>query len=159
MKLFSLAILLIFVSCKSGSDHELMTGNKNVISAVYKIFETGDASKLEEYVHEELLEHTPDPMIVSTGIEGLKEFIRINHIAFPDLKVKVYNMTAEGDLVYVHFNFSGTNTGPIRNAKPTMRTIDIDGVDIVRIVDGKIAEHWSYWDTLKLTNQLGAAAE
>jgi predicted ester cyclase len=159
MKLFSLALVFIFISCDRRPDQEIKTANKNAVSSIYKMFESGDLSNLDEYVHKEMLEHTPDPMIIQTGIEGLKELIRINHIAFPDLKIKVYNMTAEGDLVYTHFNFSGTNTGPIHHAEPTFRSIDIDGVDIVKIVDGKIAEHWSYWDTVKFINQLGNSGE
>ncbi len=123
------------------------------------MFETGDLTDIENYVHNSMVENTPDPNILPTGIEGVKELIRTNYIAFPDMKVRVYNMSAEGDRMYVHFNFSGTNTGPIRNNGPTMKSINIDGVDIFRFKNGKIVEHWGYWDTLKFINQLGQDEE
>lgn len=119
------------------------------------MFESGDVSQLDKFVVKDMNEHTPDPLIIPTGIEGLKELIRVNHIAFPDLKIKVYNITGEGDLIYTHFNWSGTNTGPIRDAEPTMKSINIDGVDIIKIYNGKIIEHWGYWDAIKFLNQLG----
>ncbi len=129
------------------------------MGTIYRMFETGDITGIENYVSINMVEHTPDPLILQEGIEGLKEMIRLNHIAFPDLKMKVFNISAEGDLVYSHFNFSGANSGPIRESTPTMKFIDINGVDIIRVKDGKIVEHWGYWDTLKFINQFGEEAK
>ncbi len=159
LKNISLLLIIFLSSCSSESERKLsdesLEENKRVIGNIYKMFETGDVSQIDKYVERDMNEHTPDPLIIPTGIEGLKELIRVNHIAFPDLKIKVYNITAEGDLVYAHFNWAATNTGPIREIEPTLRSIDIDGVDIIRIKDGKISEHWGYWDAIKFLNQLG----
>lgn len=156
-----LAILLH--SCSVGQDEKqkkrILEDNRNIIGHIYSKFESGDVNALDNYVDENLIEHTPDPLILQKGIDGLKELIRINHNAFPDLKIKVYNISVEGDLAYSHFNWRGTNTGPIRTSAPTMKIIDIDGVDIIRIKDGKIIEHWGYWDTLKFLNQLGSESQ
>ncbi len=155
-----ISILCVFLfSCSSQNQEthkeETVKANKLLLGNIYKMFETGDVSQIEKYIHVNMIEHTPDPMIVQTGIEALKELIRVNHIAFPDLKIKVYNISGEGDLIYSHFNWAATNTGPIRSDEPTMRSINIDGVDIIKVKDGKITEHWGYWDALKFLNQLG----
>ena len=159
LRILAFSILILFSSCERKSfeqkSEERRQENKNIVGHIYKMFETGDLAGLENYVHQELIEHTPDPLIVPTGIEGVKELIQINRTAFPDLRMKVYNISAEGDMVYSHFNFKGTNTGMIRESHPTMKQIDIDGVDVMRIKDGKISEHWGYWDTMKFLNQLG----
>ena len=141
LKTATLFLLTIFISCNGNTEHErekkILAENKNMLSNIYKMFETGDVTGIEKYVHVSMKENTPDPNLLLTGIEGVKEVIRTNHTAFPDLKVRVYNMSGEGDLIYAHFNFSGTNSGPILNDAPTMKSINIDGVDIIRLKDGK----------------------
>lgn len=156
---FFILIIFLLSSCTQIRNNDkarsALQENKNLLLAIYKMFESGDVDGIEDYVHPDFVDQTQDPLIIQTGIDGLKELIRINTVAFPDLKIKVYNISAEGDLVYAHFNMSGKNSGPIRNASPTMQHIDINGVDIIRVKDGKIIEHWGYWDTLKFINQLG----
>ncbi|TAH40971.1 MAG: hypothetical protein EYC69_09665 [Bacteroidetes bacterium] len=159
-----ICILCFFLFACSSQEHEknrhdTVQANKLLLGYIYKMFETGDIDQIHKFVHVDMMEHTPDPLIVQTGIEGLKELIRVNHIAFPDLKIKVYNISGEGDFIYAHFNWAATNTGPIRSAEPTMRSVNIDGVDIIKVKDGKIVEHWGYWDALKFLNQMGQAPE
>ena len=154
--LFVLVFMLSCAQTKNKQNAEnVQQENKKLITHIYKMFETGDITMLEDIIHPDFIDHTQDQLIVQTGLEGLIELIRVNSTAFPELLVKVYNISAEGDMVYSHFNFSGKNTGMIHNSAPTQKFIDINGVDIIRVKDGKIIEHWGYWDTLKVLNQLG----
>ena len=50
--------------------------------------------------------------------------------------------------------FHGTHRGPMQGIPPTGRSIEILVIDIVRVADGKIAEHWNCVDHLGLLAQL-----
>ena len=74
--------------------------------------------------------------------------------AFPDLKMTVNNMVAEGDLVAVHWTFRGTHTHDGYAGLPATGTkVSMTGITIWRIVDGKITDEWSSF------NEMGAYAQ
>jgi predicted SnoaL-like aldol condensation-catalyzing enzyme len=125
---------------------------------VYTMFETGNSTGLEECVAETMVEHTPAPGVTTTGLQGLKDVIAMQHVAFPDMKMTVLSSAVVGDMGYVHFNQKGTNSGAMGpNMPATNKAIDINGVDIVRFENGKAVEHWGYWEDGKMMQQLGLA--
>jgi steroid delta-isomerase-like uncharacterized protein len=74
--------------------------------------------------------------------------------AFPDLKMTVNNMVAEGDFVAVHWTFRGTHTHDgYANLPATGTKVSMRGITIWRIVDGKITDEWSSF------NEMGAYAQ
>jgi steroid delta-isomerase-like uncharacterized protein len=77
------------------------------------------------------------------------------HQAFPDLKITIDKVIAEGDLVAVRFVAEGTNTGSGNGLTATGKRVRIAGMTILRIVDGKIAEEWASFDQLDFLRQLG----
>jgi len=161
-KLFSLAALIAafcFASCgqmnKTNDNTAVMEKNKATMKKVFEMFESGNPEGIENYVSENQVDHTPDPNIKSTGIQAMKDAIAMYHTAYPDMKMTVYSMVAEGDQVIAHFNLKGTNSGPIGNMPATNKMLIVDGVDIVRFADGKGVEHWGYWEEMKMMQQLG----
>jgi predicted ester cyclase len=75
--------------------------------------------------------------------------------AFPDLRLTIDKIVAEGDLVAVRFLAEGTNTGSGNGLQATGKPIRIAAMTILRIVDGKIVEEWPMFDQLDLLRQLG----
>src|SRR5262245_4552721 len=75
--------------------------------------------------------------------------------AFPDLKMTVAMVTAEGDLVTVVWRGEGTTTGSGDALPATGRKLSGRGITIGRIRDGKIREEWSEFDQLRIMTQLG----
>jgi hypothetical protein len=74
--------------------------------------------------------------------------------AFPDLTITVDQMVAEGDLVTVVWTFRGTNTAAGYGLPPTGARIELRGITVWRIVDGKIREEWTSFDELQAARQL-----
>ena len=75
--------------------------------------------------------------------------------AFPDLKMTVTLMVAEGDLVTAVWVFRGTHTGAgYYGLPPTGAKVELRGITVWRIVDGKIREEWTSFDQLRLARQL-----
>ena len=75
--------------------------------------------------------------------------------AFPDLRVTVEQVIAEGDLVAIHFVAEGANTGSANGMPATGKSVRIPAMTIFRIVDGKILEEWPMFNELDLLRQLG----
>jgi predicted ester cyclase len=57
------------------------------------------------------------------------------------------------------FTFRGTHTGEFMGIAPTGRSVTMTGIDVVRIVDGKIVEFWYAEQLHDLLRQLGALPE
>jgi steroid delta-isomerase-like uncharacterized protein len=75
--------------------------------------------------------------------------------AFPDSRVTIEDMIAEGDQVVTKKTFTGTHTGEFAGIPPTGKPVTLQFVDIMRVRDGKIVEHWNCIDQLSFMQQLG----
>ena len=76
--------------------------------------------------------------------------------AFPNLNMSVDMMVAERDLVTVVCTFRGTHTGPGYGIPPTGAKIELRGITVWRIVDGKIRDEWTAFNELQIVSQIVA---
>jgi steroid delta-isomerase-like uncharacterized protein len=74
--------------------------------------------------------------------------------ALPDLKMTVNLMVAEGDLVTVMWTLRGTNTAAVSPLPATGAKVEVRGITIWRIVDGRIREEWTSFDNLGILRQI-----
>ena len=107
----------------------------------------------DTYVHEDVIDH--HPVAESRGIDGTKRLFTMYHTAFPDMQFEAEDLVEEGDRVALRWRARGTNTGEFMGMPPTGRPVDVTGIDIYRIVDGKVKEHWPQLDMITLLRQLG----
>lgn len=117
-------------------------------------FGRGDTAVIDEVVSPRFVEHEAGPL-QEQGREGLKMLVAMMHEAFPDLRVTVEDLTADGDKVWARLRFQGTNTGPFMGQPPTGRSIDIGAHDLCRCEGGQLTEHWGVMDQLSMLQQLG----
>lgn len=78
--------------------------------------------------------------------------------AFPDLRVEVRELVADGELVAARWVATGTQQGPYQGQPPTGQTASWGGINVFRVSCGRIVEVWSEMDTLGLRSQLGLPA-
>jgi predicted ester cyclase len=79
--------------------------------------------------------------------------------SFPDMRMEIVQLVAEGDTVAGRFTCSATNTGEWRGHAATGRRFeDVDEVYFFTFEEGRIAEAWGLEDTLDRMRQLGIAA-
>ena len=76
--------------------------------------------------------------------------------AFPDLHGEIVEQMADGDGVATRKTFHGTHQGPLMGIPPTGKSVAISVIDLVRVRDGRIVEHWNVVDVPGLMAQLGA---
>lgn len=92
--------------------------------------------------------HSPD---AAGFAAGLGEMVA----AFPDLRVEVQRTVAECDMLTTHFTLSGSQLGAFMGAPASGKTFNVEAIDIVRMQDGRIAEHWGVIDAAAMAEQLG----
>ena len=113
---------------------------------------------IDEVYGPDLVWHEPDQDI--RGLEEARRFVSMYKTAFPDLGATVEDMVAEGDKVVSRVTIRGTHEGEIEEfGPPTGRKLELEGITIHRIEDGKIVEEWERYDTLSILRQLGLVPE
>jgi len=129
--------------------------NKAIIRSLYETFNKHDVDLLDDLI-------APDFVDLTMQLRGLDNFKKFetNFIkSFPDYSETVEDIIAEGDKVWVHFKVTGTHTGEWNffgiTFAPTGKKITYTGVNIWRIVDGKVVERKTVRDMLDFLRQLG----
>jgi predicted ester cyclase len=89
------------------------------------------------------------------GPAAFKPFWRAFRSAFPDIRVTVEELIAEGDLAVARCIVRGAHTGHGLGFAPTHCSVEFSGVTIIRVRDGKIVEGWNNFDFLALYQQIG----
>jgi predicted ester cyclase len=134
-------------------------GNKALMRRVYEEgFTQKNLDVLDELIALDFTDHNPNPG-QAPGLEGLKQFISSMHTTLPDLQVNVEDMVAEGDKVVARLRISGTHQGEFMGNAPTGNQVTFTGIDILRIAEGKVVEHWGNFDELGMLRQLGVIPE
>jgi steroid delta-isomerase-like uncharacterized protein len=113
---------------------------------------------IDELYTPDFVWHEPDQDI--QGTEQARRFLSTYLSAFPDMRVAVEDVIAEGEKVVTRWTIRGTHQGEIEEfGPPTGRQVEIKGITIHRIEGGKIAEEWERYDNLGVMQQLGAISE
>ncbi|WP_265446346.1 ester cyclase [Flexivirga meconopsidis] len=130
--------------------------NKNVILRFCREYQSTadhDPAVLEELIHPNAADHSERPDFPH-GPSAVHQAHQELFDAFSGFHVEVRDQLAEGDKVVTYKRFHGRHTGPWMGVAATGRIVAFENIDIVRIVDGKIYEHWNVVDRHGLLRQL-----
>ena len=129
---------------QSTPDGSIQTRNKAVAMRVFdEIFNQGKFQVADEIYAPDFLNHG---LHQSVDLKVDQDAVHAEKRAFPDLRMSVQEMVAEGDKVAVLWTFQGTHTGSgYEGLPPTGTPVELRGITIWRIVDGRIKEEWSSW--------------
>jgi predicted ester cyclase len=114
----------------------------------------GNPAVAAEIIHPDFYDHT-NPPGMQHGLEGHNAIVALFHAAFSDMQWHIKDMISEGDKVVFRSTMEATHTGDFFGIPPTGTHVNVDGVHILRIADGRVAEHWGNNDDLGLMRQLG----
>ena len=118
-------------------------------------FATGQTAVVDELCAADLVEHQFGLAGVGAdAIQHVKDAIRDVHAATPDISFTIEDSVERGDTIWVRVRAKGTATGPFFGP-PSGRPVDITVIDICRVVDGRIVEHWGVPDRFALLAQTG----
>ncbi len=117
-----------------------------------------DERVFDELMHPDVLDHSRPPGI-APGAAGVRQQFDGFRAAFAGFRATILDQVAEGDKVVTRKVLTGTHVGSFQGLEPTGREVEIGVIDIVRVADGRIVEHWNCVDRLGLLAQLGALPE
>lgn len=152
--LILIAASLLFATVSPSLAQDRPATNQDIVGLVgNSVFNEHDFSVLEDYMREDYIQHNP---LVPQGREGFRTFFEAAFEAIPDWSYSLKNIIADGDFVWVYGTYAGTQKGDWLGIPASGKSFAFDAVDIFRLQDGKLAEHWDVMDVYGLFTQLGA---
>ncbi len=127
----------------------MCTHNKEVVRCfVEEVINCGDTRRIADLVTDNHIRHGLDGDFY--GPEGVRIDLAEYWAGFPDLRVVVEDLIAEGDRVVSRFVLHGTHVNPFLGLAPTGHAVTVPGVAIDRIAGGRLAESWVNLDLFGL---------
>ena len=132
--------------------------NKAIVRQIVEEIQNGHRlERMEEFFEPDFVNHVegPEPHGDQNAVEQARAAFGQLFAAFPDFHCTIREQLAEGDQVVTHKVLRGTHQGTFMGLAPTGRQIEFAVIDILRLRDGKVIEHWAVQDRLALMQQLG----
>lgn len=127
--------------------------NKKTVGAFAEsVFVKKDLSALEQYVRTDYIQHNP---LVHQGAQGFMDFFSVWFDCVPDWTYTLKKIVSEGNEVWAYGSYAGTLKKEWLGIAASGQRYDFEAVDIFRLQDGKLAEHWDVMDIYGLFKQLG----
>lgn len=119
-----------------------------------EVWNEGKLNRIEKYLSEDFVEHSPLPQAASDPAEYVEE-AEAFQTAIPDIEYTVEETIEEGDKVVTRVTVEGTHEGELMGIEATGETVEFDGMALFRIENGKITELGVQGDFMGLMEQLG----
>ena len=97
---------------------------------------------------------SPEPNL---SVDGFKQMLSGLLGAFPDMHFTIEDQIVAGDKVATRWVAVGTNSGAFGNVPATGRQVQVHGLILDRVAEGKVVERWEQWDQMGMMQQLGFA--
>jgi steroid delta-isomerase-like uncharacterized protein len=123
---------------------------------VEEAFNRGNLDVVDEIYAPVYVGHTAGLSEQTSGPEGVKGFVELYRSAFPDLHTTIEDIVTEGDKVAYRWTAVGTHRGGLLGVPPSNNRVELKGITIERIEDGKIVETYNNFDQLGMLRQIGA---
>ena len=156
----SVMLSLLFNACSSNQKSEPVTTDP--VAANIKMYthvwdEIINKGKLEMFndsnFTKDVVLHTSPSDVV--GIDSARAYYANYLTGFSNITFTIKDVFGQGDKLVKHWNFKGTHTGNFFGIPATGKTVSLDGVTLVRMSTGKIAEERDFFDNMEFMTQLG----
>ncbi len=162
--ILGLSFLVLITSCQNKPSQECMELQKanEQLSSNLKMYETTwndiinkrEIDKINETNFDKNITLISSPENI-VGIKGFKEYYQNYLTGFSDVKFTIVDAFGQGDKIVKHWNFKGKHTGDFFGIPATGKDVNVDGVTLVKMKDGKIAQEQDFLDNLAFMQQLG----
>jgi steroid delta-isomerase-like uncharacterized protein len=133
--------------------------NKALIRYWFEQLDKGNFDVIEELLPVDYVDHNPPLPDLPSGREGVRQSSLRLAAAFSDPVHTIEDQMAEGDKVMTRLTTRATFTGEILGFQPTGKVVEVRGITVHRIADGRLVEHWANMDMAGFMEQIGAPAE
>ncbi|MBI5441025.1 MAG: ester cyclase [Deltaproteobacteria bacterium] len=122
-----------------------------LVEGLSRAFRTGDLDRLSAFLGQDVVVHGTGPEGSSRGLRATVEALRS---ALAELEWKPELVVAEGEKIAILGKITGLHRGPLLGVPPTGAPVAIASVDLFRLKEGRIAEHWALTDRFELVRAL-----
>lgn len=129
--------------------------NLRAVADVLEFWNARDVEGCLRYYHDDITWNNMGMGEVYRGHEGVGGFLTRLFTAFPDLHFEVTEKFARGDQVAEKWHMSGTLLGELMGIPPSGRYIEIPGMSMITLKDGKFFNDSFYFDALEVLHQIG----
>jgi steroid delta-isomerase-like uncharacterized protein len=135
-----------------------MEAYRELLERYVELYNAGDLDACMELYAEDAMQWMHDGLFA--GVDAIRERLARDLAAFPDAKYVVESFVEDSDKFADEWTFTGTNTGPFRlpdgsEVPATGRPVEIKGMELVEVRDGKIVVDNLYYDFMAAVAQLG----
>jgi steroid delta-isomerase-like uncharacterized protein len=128
---------------------------QTILDSVVELWNTGNADIAARIYSDDCPRIDPNVPDGTRGGAAIARYVAEVRSAYPDFHLEVIDSLSQGDRLAVHWVVTGTHKGEFRGIPPTGKQIEISGVTLTRIKDGKLAEDRVYFDRMTMFEQLG----
>ena len=115
--------------------------HKDIVKYFYEVIVSENMlDELPEYIAEDCVQRIGEKEIF-IGIEGMKQHLLALKKTYPDYTIKIVRQYAAENYVISEFVMKGTHKGEFIGITPTNKVLEITGVNIDKLIDGRIVEH------------------
>ena len=130
--------------------------NRRVVRRHYdEAWNARDLGSIDETHAADCVHHDPSNPEPIRGLAAIRARLAEVQEAFPDLRMELHDLIAEGDRVVVRWTFTGTHRGTFGGIPATGRPVRVDGIIVHRLRDGRLVEDFLVRDSLAMLRQLG----
>ncbi len=148
LSIATLAACSLFMACNNGGMSATAKKNMEVNEAITKAYESGDFSKMGDYIAADAIDHGGQNGDVK-GLDSIVAEMKRYHAMSPDMKSVNIKTMADDEYVMTWSKSTGTMNGT---------KTEMTAIDVARFKDGKAVEHWIYMDPLEMAKMMQPAA-
>ncbi len=151
--LFLVVAFLALTSCTQ-ANHSNEDAKAILQSQMTTIWNSGNVAMIDDSHAADFVRHHPVSMMPAmvTGIDEMKEYVTSVRETYKGFNVEVHNVIMDGNLAAVRWTVTGTH-------QESGADVSLDGISMLRMVEGRAAEEWVAWDTKSVLDQISANAE
>jgi steroid delta-isomerase-like uncharacterized protein len=150
-----LLLILFFMSCSPKNEGSTIDRQKKIADLYFnEVWNKGNVNLLDSLLTKDYINHTPSVPTIP-GPNGLKPIIVAIRKAFPDLHFDIKEVIATEEYITIRTVMTGTQKDTLFGILPTGKHIEVNQINIERLKNGRISEHWRVTNELTMMKQLG----
>ena len=151
-----LAVVMLLIAGGCGSElAQTEEEMKALTERNLEVWNEGNLVLVDELYTPDYVRHEVDISEDLAGADAFKELVTSVRTTYPDFNVTAEEIIVRDDRVVTRWTATGTNTGPMGDLSPTGKKVQFSGVSISRVVNGKLAEEWVFYNQTAMFLQLG----
>jgi len=147
---------LFFIACSGTHSPSTAEEHRSIIQRYYEeVWNRGRLDVLDELLDQQYINHTPSVPGPPPGPAGLKPIVAAIRKAFPDLHYEIKEIVVNDSMAVARVVMTGTQQDSLFDLPPTGKKIMVNQINMEKIRNGRVVEHWRVTDELSMMKQLG----